>query len=205
MARFSIADPEALGVSEGGQIYYGANQEWFGRQAQRYAGCAPCVASSLMRYITAKREERKTVSKEEMTQLMEEMWDYVTPGETGLPSVALFAESVMGYLKAKELFVARVAVCDLHTPKRERPSIAYVANFIESALSTDIPVAFLNLDSGGEKSLETWHWVVITAMERDGDRVEIEYIDEGEFRKADLSLWYKTTEGGGGFVFFKIL
>jgi hypothetical protein len=80
-----------------------------------------------------------------------------------------------------------------------RPSFAELSNFLDDALSNDVPVAFLNLCNGGEKNLDRWHWVTVISREDTLARI----LDEGVVKIVDLALWRDTTKQGGGFVWFE--
>lgn len=200
MPKFSLSEREAFSVEGCGCEHYGSNQEWYSERIRRFAGCAPSVAACILRYLLRDECENKCPTKDEMLSLMDEAWAYITPGDMGMPSAVVFAELFLSYLKSKGLSSARAAVCDLHSSLQVRPAFSEVADFIETALKKDLPVAFLNLDSGKEQRLETWHWVTITALDREGESATAEFIDGGKLMSADLALWYRTTERGGGFV-----
>jgi hypothetical protein len=74
---------------------------------------------------------------------------------------------------------------------------------VESALSRDVPVAFLNLCSGEEKNLQEWHWATIISLQaEENGLVFVHILDEGAVRVVNLTLWLETTTRGGGFVCF---
>jgi len=189
------------------ETHLGGSQEWYGTEHQRRAGCGPCVAAVLVSYMLRSKEppeeRKKILSKKEFVSLMEEMWNYVTPSDRGLPSTDLFYKYLLSYAKDKGLPVSRCAICDMHSPS-SRPLLLDVINFIDGALNKDLPIAFLNLDSGKEDRLDEWHWAVITAIEHDARQAFVDVIDGGSLLRIDLALWYETTKLGGGFVFFEL-
>jgi hypothetical protein len=136
---------------------------------------------------------------------MEEVWEYVTPTERGIPSAKMFCESVLAYARDKELKI-RCGFFDVPEEKSLRPALSEVSGFIEKALSSDLPVGFLLLCNGKLREVDAWHWVTIVSLEQPGrgDPVLVEIVDEGQVKRIDLDLWLETTELGGGFVFFSL-
>ena len=53
---------------------YGGNQEWYKQFFQKKAGCGPVTASTITMY-----ESKKSYSKSEFLNLLEDMWNYLTP------------------------------------------------------------------------------------------------------------------------------
>lgn len=200
LGRFRILD-EATG-----ETYLGGNQEWYAGEFQRHAGCGPAVASNLIYYLLGKRTAvAGLVSKKDFLSLMEEVWRYVTPIEgRGLPSTDLFYRSLLDYSRDKGFCVRRFAILDMHTLGSERPKLREIIKLLKNGLGGDLPVAFLSLNSGEEKNLDEWHWVTVTSLEYEGEQACIEIMDEGKIKRADLTLWYKTTTLGGGFVYFDV-
>jgi hypothetical protein len=76
--------------------------------------------------------------------------------------------------------------------------------FLSDALRRDTPVAFLSLDRGRERKLDSWHWVMLIAVsyEDDGAAATATVLDGGKKLDVDLKVWYDTTARGGGFVAF---
>lgn len=208
MVKVSLSDIERFHIldEESCETYLGSNQEWYAGEFQRLAGCGPSVASNLIHYLLLKKEKTKgCISKKDFLALMEEVWRYVTPIEgRGLPSTDLFYRSLLDYSKDKGFYVCRFAILDMHTPGSACPKLHEIIKLLENGLSCDLPVAFLCLDNGGETNLDAWHWVTITALEYEGEQAHVDFIDNGKVKRADLTLWYKTTVLGGGFVYFDV-
>jgi len=209
MIKASLSDLDLLKIVDESakEVYLGGSQEWYRTEHQRRAGCGPCTAAVLVSYMVRSGEpleqRKKILSKKEFVSLMEEMWNYVTPSDRGLPSTDLFYKYLLSYAKDNGLIVSRCAICDMHSPS-SRPSLSHVISFLEGALKKDLPVAFLNLDSGEEDRLDEWHWAVITAIEHDARHAFVDVIDGGSLLRVNLRLWYETTKLGGGFVFFEL-
>lgn len=203
MINRSIAKPDLLAIIDENSrnTFFGCNQEWYATEWQRRAGCGPSVASNLFGYLFGLAGASRT--KENWLSLMEEVWQYVTPTSKGMPTTRLFFESSLAYARAKGLRIG-YRYCDLPEEIAGRPSFAQVLQFVEHGLLADSPVAFLNLCNGGEPCLHRWHWVTIIALNYAATkaRARVTIFDEGQKKEIDLSLWYKTTTLGGGFVYF---
>jgi hypothetical protein len=179
--------------------FYGCNQNWYKRLWQRQAGCGPTVASNIILY----SNKEIGTSKNESADLMEELWKHVTPTIKGVNTTNIFYNGLLSYAKAMNLSLS-YKVLDVPKKKEIRPSFDKVVDFIKASLEKDIPLAFLNLCNGEEKSLDKWHWVTLISLEFNEDLSSaiIEILDEGMKKTIDLLLWYNTTTMGGGFVSF---
>jgi hypothetical protein len=189
------------------EIHHGCNQNWYTTVWQRLSGCGPSVASNLIFYLFHERFAielgTNPISKKSFLDLMEEIWEYVTPTIKGISTTRMFFEAVLSYAKSKGLEI-QYHVLDIPKNKANRPTLTEVIHFLKGALSQDAPVAFLNLCNGDEKDLDEWHWVTIISLEstENEDQVLIDILDEGQIKKINLGLWYLTTTKGGGFVYF---
>ena len=208
MNRVSITDYGLLQAFDDltGSVSYGCRQKWYSRFLKRFSGCAPTVFSSQVWYLLRRARTLPTVSdgaKAEMKKLMEEVWHYVTPSLRGLPSAAAFAVGASKYMEKTELGIRPVALvippCD-----SERPEFPEVVSFIADSLAEDFPVAFLCLDPGEEKTLDTWHWTVVLSLEYSEDflSAQAEIMDDGKLLRVDIRNWFATTKREGGFVGF---
>lgn len=211
MSKISIAQPSLLKLldNQSHDAYFGCDQEWYATQWQRLSGCGPTVACNIIFYLNNTRPTfglgENSNSKDRCLSLMEELWKYVTPTSEGIPTTKMFCDALLNYTKAKGLNVA----CDFRDIPEDmsrRPELTNITNFIESALTKDAPVAFLNLCNGLVDNLERWHWVTIISMDYtgDGSTAFVDILDEGLIKNIDLALWYNTTKRGGGFVYFTV-
>ncbi|MDR1588589.1 MAG: hypothetical protein LBS51_00130 [Oscillospiraceae bacterium] len=190
------------------EVYYGCRQEWYATSWKRLSGCGPSVVSTIMNYILRSRGTDAVpagaswrATKNEMKRLMDDVWMFVTPTMRGIPNTKILRDGIDRYvshhalgLDADELIIPKL--------RELRPPLGDVVTFLETALEWDIPVAFLSLDNGEEKALDTWHWVALVSVTRDtdADSARIEVLDECRLFEADLRKWYETTAVGGGFV-----
>ena len=201
--KLSVKQPECLQIASetGAEPCYGCDQEWYGTDWQRRAGCGPTVAATLFYYMF--RPDNLCFSRSEWLARMEEVWLYVTPTERGMPTTGLFFQSVLSYAAAKQQKIGH-ACCDVPEEKGDRPKLAELVEFLRSGLSQDTPIAFLNLCNGEETNLHRWHWVTVIGMEYAADRSQalLHTLDEGRMKTVDLACWLDTTVLGGGFVYF---
>ncbi len=204
MIALSVQAPECLQIA--GEIdqdaCYGCNQEWYGTEWQRRAGCGPTVAATLFYYLF--RPDNLCYSKQEWLDRMEEVWNYVTPTERGMPTTQRFYQSVLAYAAAKQHPVDYFC-CDVPEERADRPRLPQLVGFLAEGLRRDAAIAFLNLCNGAEQNLHRWHWVTIIALEHlpDGSRALLKILDEGRVKTVDLGLWMETSALGGGFVYFQ--
>lgn len=167
------------------------------------AGCGPTTACNLLHYINSGNPEDLPKCKADLVSFMDEIWDYVTPTLQGVSSTKLFYDGVLTYARQKGLDIS-CSFLDIPHQADLRPAFSNVIEFLKTALSQDVPVAFLNLCNGDEEKLYGWHWVTLISLdyEEDGSSAYVDIMDEGKIIKIDLALWYKTTKRGGGFVYF---
>jgi hypothetical protein len=186
----SISNPDLFKVlnQAKNENHYGCDQEWYSTEWQRFSGCGPTVASNIIYYLTHKGQDstarQDKVCMSECSALMEEIWKYVTPTSEGIPTTKMLIDAMLSYVTSKGLnFEHRF----LDVPKEEdsRPTLPELVVFLESALSKDVPVAFLNLCNGEEQNLEGWHWVTIISLEygKKEETIYVHILDEGLIKK----------------------
>ncbi len=190
-------------------VHHGCDQEWYGSEWQRRSGCGPTVVCNMLWYLNRTRPSfglnRTLGCKKDLSSFMEDVWEYVTPTKRGIPTTGMLADAALAYAKARGLGIG-CRVCDVPEEKSARPGWGEVVGFLKEALSHNLPVAFLNLCTGDEKNLDPWHWVTVIALacDADGARAFVNVLDGGVIKRGDLSLWYRTTTSGGGFVYFTL-
>lgn len=185
-------------------VYCGSDQEWFSTEQQRLTGCGPSTAANILFYINRKENADCCGNdRSDLISFMEDAWESVTPGENGIPSTTLFLEKLKQYAKLHDR-IFRYFVLNVSPQQSERPSLDEVEAFIRQGLQADVPIAFLNLDHGAAKALESWHWVTIVGLicTEDGRMAHVSICDEGVSKQVDLRLWLETTVQGGGFIYF---
>lgn len=184
----------------------GADQEWFTDPWQRRAGCGPTTAATILSYLAYVHPDLAPMASEyahsatDFVFYMEEVWKSVTPTSRGLHSLALFSEGSLAFAKRRGVFLSS---SELHIEgfySRKRPSFAQCRQFIENALSDDLPLAFLNFSNGALSNLDSWHWVPLIKAEAIAGHLFCIILDEGFEKQIDFSLWHETTRFGGGLV-----
>lgn len=193
-----------------GGIHYGADQEWYRTMLQRLSGCGPSTAANILFYLFRRSEERAPdtppISKRDYVAHMEDVWQYVTPSTRGIPSAEMLCEGVVKYTKAKDISIA-LNYIDIPKSVSLRPTFGDVLAFVGKALNDDTPVAFLNLNNGEIKQLDSWHWVTIISLdyEPDGSAAFADILDAGQIKRIDFATWFRSTTLGGGLVSMHLL
>jgi hypothetical protein len=202
MADFSINRPECLNIYDGDIYHEGANQEWYEKLWQRRAGCGPTTASMMVWYLSKTGQKYTELTREDNTKdsfllLMNEMWNYVTPGYRGVNATQIFTRGLHEYavIHNTEFLIHFI---DVGLDRKARPEREEITEFIVSSLKNDMPVSFLNLHNGDEKNLDRWHWVLIVSFDPDTGTAKI--YDQGASKTINVFLWLDTTFLGGGFV-----
>lgn len=188
---------------------HGADQDWYSLPWRQRAGCGPTTASVQMAYLAALRPSLAALCPLERREqgtfvtYMDQVWEYVTPGSHGLNRVEMYTDGVTRFCGERGV---RLVPHALEVPiGEERPGFERCVSFIRAGLTSDCPVAFLNLDNGEVEALDKWHWVLLSALE-EGDRgALVTVVDSGNTFSIDLKLWYDTARNLGGFVWLEEL
>jgi len=205
---YGIREPETfLIVDESGRTTQGCDQDWFGSAWQRVSGCGPTAASGILYYLHRTGRIRLPFSVDRQSDcigLMEQVWRHVTPTAQGVDTLERFCDGVVAFSKA---IGSELACRSLEIPKKRdgRAPVAEMARFLAEGLSSDCPVAFLNLSSGRVRRIEGWHWMTVVALRTgpDPERVEALIYDGASSNWIDLAKWHATSALGGGFVYFE--
>jgi hypothetical protein len=156
----------------------------------------------------------REIEKPEFLEMMDDVWEFVTPTMGGLPTTGHLIERIEKYIAARggdfnaasgkfsaaSGFPAGVREFAVSEKPSERSGFAGAAEFIDAALDDDVPVAFLCLDDGGETALDEWHWTTLVALDAGEDSATALIIDSGRLFEVDLYKWYHGNKKGGGFV-----
>ena len=196
-----LPNTEFLDIQDGETLYYGGNQDWYTDPWKQKAGCGPTSCANLMNYLAKTHAgcealcPYESAKKAAFIRLMEDVWEYVTPGNRGVNSTDIFVNGAKRYGEEKgvPLVAKTLPVSPIHSSAR---SYNDVSAFVSRALEGGFPVAFLNLSNGTLKNLDSWHWVTIVALH--GDNVMI--YDQSKAKWIDLRQWLSTSIMGGGFV-----
>lgn len=220
MAYHYLKHPEYFRITDKkhGISYAGGDQKWYGRFFRRLAGCGPVAAANIFKYFSAEKLTGDSVSGyytlKEYRKLMNDLWDHVTPSSQGVNNTKIFYSGCMSYAESKGFRIG-YKYLDVSGISEPRPSLKKIYEFISVSLDKDLPTAFLSLDSGEELRIDKWHWMTVIGL-HDGTAggsppddpdpkntvagINIDFLDEGRIKHADLSKWYSTTSSGGGFV-----
>ncbi|SBW11497.1 conserved hypothetical protein [uncultured Eubacteriales bacterium] len=193
-------------ADENGGLHYGADQEWFSVLWRRKAGCGPTTAAEQMAYLAHTRVGMgplcplPVLERKPFAAYMDAVWEHVTPGFHGLNTIEKYSDGVRAFARARNV---KVHLRELAVPKDadKRVPLADCVAFLRAGLEGGCPVAFLNLDNGQVENLDYWHWVLITGLILDGDKIAAVVADGGKQVEIDLGLWYATTTDRGGFVY----
>lgn len=188
-------------VEDESEKYFGGDQDWYKSFWKRLAGCGPTTASTITMYETRKIEGTANYTKLQFIDLMNTMWQYVTPREKGVSSTDIYTEGYDRYIKENSINLSEHKVMNIEPNGH---SIIEVFEFLSKAIDNNHPIAFLNLDNGGIKALESWHWVTIVGISYNGSTNELyATIADGEEKKEiNLGIWLEKTTKGGGFVYY---
>lgn len=207
---YSIVKPELLNITDenANKTYWGGFQEWYANEWHRMAGCGPTAASNLMAYLAHTRPALKDLYKQDSMSLagfsahMEELYQFVTPGNMGLNRVEMFTDGVEAFVKSRGLHLVPHVFEVLGNLNRSRQPASELAAFVKAGLLSDCPLAFLNLTKGRVKNIQGWHWITITKADVDENEITAYASDEGKEINFDLKLWYLSTRMRGGLVYF---
>lgn len=187
-----------------GTTSFGCDQEWFGTQWQRRAGCGPNVATNLLMYLAADgRIQLPFDLKNRMgcVDLMDAVWHHVTPTMMGVNTTIRFTTGMRNFAFQHRLPM-HCAMLDVPKSRRKRPNTREIVDFVRAGLEMDCPVAFLNLHNGDVPLLDSWHWVTLISLDVDataGTAIATAYDGDKEI-PVDLVHWSTHTNMGGGFV-----
>lgn len=202
--KLTLRHLDWLQVQTSERCSMGYNQEWYGTDWQRLAGCGPTTATQVLNYIMF-RDGRLAPSqfKQQATALlaMERVFSYVRPRRGGGLYKTRWMKEGLDAIFADEDLPYEAKMLRIYPFKMLRPKIEEVVGFILNAIVEDCPIAFLNRHKGQESGLDTWHWVPIVALERQDDEFIASVYDAEQIRKFSVNRWLNDTVFGGGFVY----
>lgn len=204
MQNYKLLNPEVFHITdENGNMYYGADQIWYPTYWQRQSGCGPTSCSHLMWYLARTKQKCQSLApydgnkKNTFLKVMEDVWQYVTPGRMGVNRASIFTEGAKKYGADRNIQITS-QVLDIPVKPFARPDIQTLVGFLNGAFTANLPVAFLNLSNGKIPHLDTWHWVTLIGFDP-VKRYAVMY-DQGECHEIDLGIWLSATALGGAFV-----
>ncbi len=206
----SISRPELFNIidEKTTKVFFGGDQDWYTAERSRRAGCGPTCAANILAYLALTRPELKalygfkTMSLAAFAQHMEDVYQFVTPGNRGLNRTEMFTDGVTGFARSRGITLTPHVFGVASNLMRNRAPAAALSEFVKAGLDLDCPLGFLNLTKGRVKNLQSWHWITITAAHIDEGILTADASDEGLHRHFDLRLWYLSTRLPGGLVYF---
>lgn len=162
-------------------VGYGGNQDWFKDEWPKKAGCASVLGSNLYAYY----HNIHKCSKEEFIKIMDDLYEYMTPGRMGFPYFYKFAHQFIKRMKEESIDLKPVY---LKKSKSYEQSISFVKNSIDKSY----PVGMLIL-SHQAKELEddNWHWMCISGYEEVEDDYMIVFSDCGICKKVSAKVLFE--------------
>lgn len=204
--KVTLRHLEWLQVETDSNCSFGYNQDWYGTEWQRLAGCGPTTATQLINYISCRDgyiEPSELKEKNQIIESMEQVFPYVRPRRGGgLYKTRWMKDGLDKYIQERS-WPYETKMLRVYPFLVMRPNIKEVANFILEGLLLDCPIAFLNRHKGQEEGLDTWHWVPIVALEQCGDNYIASVYDAEQIRYFSVNSWLRDTVLGGGFVYLK--
>lgn len=185
------------------KLSYGYNQEWYQDKWQRLAGCGPTTGTQMLSYVLQRDKliDGKITQATALT-MMEEFWHYATPGKGGLFRTSWLKRGLNQYFADKKLPYEADLIRILPF-KILRPKLTKIGATIVDALANNAPIGFLNRQSGKEKNIDTWHWMIVVGIEILEDDYIITVYDESIIKEFSLKKWLSSSMLGGGFVYLK--
>ena len=175
---------------------YGGNQDWYNSYYKRLAGCAPVTASNITMY-ELRKNSNKEYLKHEFIELMNDLWNYITPGIMGVDKVEKYMQGYDKYIKTNNIGLTSSKIFYTKSKNKEE-----LKKYLTEALEQNHPVAFLNLNNGKEENLESWHWTTIVGLETKNGNSKVLISDEGYLKEIDLTLWFETKAREGSFIYY---
>lgn len=206
--QYTLQHPELFNIKDGKThfVAYGGDQEWYAKFWNRKSGCGPTTASNITAYLAMTNPTYRslyspsTMLKQDFSQHMETLFNYVTPGLGGVNHITKFTDGIQKYSDKLNLpfTIHSFSVDGKDTSLRD---VSALKEFVKQGLSQDCPIAFLNLSNGRESILQSWHWITITSAVIDDTKLIATASDEGEVRTFDLVNWFTSTQMHGGLVY----
>lgn len=209
--------------------YYGGDQSWFSTRVGRYSGCGAVAAADIFAYLALQNpalsalydSDSPGMTKERFLTYMEVVLKYVAPLKIpftdipygGLTSLERFTRYCDRFIKSRGVKL-KGRYIDGKTLKLEQ-----AVDEIAAQLEKDNPVALLVMQNSKLKCVSytdahgepvtadvRFHWMVITALEKTGDKIEITVSSEGGKLKLDFTdVWTCDCDskvGWRGLVYF---
>jgi hypothetical protein len=169
-----------------GRLAYGGDQEWFGRWRQRLAGCAPVSGANLAAYYElgirpdgGMSDGRRVYTFDSFLDKMNVLWGYMTPGFNGFPYMWKYIEKFRQFAADNGAQAESSNFNGWHSPGE-------AVSFVRGALEEGNPAVMLVLSHKAPEMKEnTWHWMTVTGLDDERNRVIISNYGSRETYDAD--------------------
>lgn len=183
-----------LKVYDGKRSYYGGTQSWFKDNKLRRVGCSIVAAANISAYIAKTMKNKilynyEDMSKNNFLEHMESISKFIHPDEEkGVTSISYFDNEVKRFFENRGVIMK----ADMITTEDDFENVRY---FIKEALSKNKPVALLMLKNNVLKEFD-WHWMTVTRIFENGDKIYLDFSTWGERRIFTLEDYYKYSSFG---------
>ncbi len=167
-------------IEENGNTYCGGNQEWYGQEWQRKAGCASVCGANIATYYWKKENHHTdTFSKTDYIERMSQLYKYMKPGMRGFPDPYKFLSRFLKYQNSKG-YICKGSI--YHDWK----SYLQAKQYIIQSLKEENPVALLILMHTAPVMKENnWHWMTIVEYDDEQETFSISNLGKIETYKAE--------------------
>ena len=197
---YALKNADFIRITDENALFYGGAQSWVADGFSQNGGCGVVAAANILAYLALSDEKyfalypKKTFSKSDFTAFMTEIQDFVRIRNffgkpLGVWGKRRFERGVLSYAKSRGIELSAASA-----------KCKGAADFIKSSLLEDKPVAMLiglnkrlkkvrcEYPSGGAifGSFER-HWVTITELIADGEKIMLKVSSWGAAAYIELS------------------
>jgi hypothetical protein len=163
-------------------IGYGGNQDWFADQWAQKAGCGSVLGSNLYAYYHCQTK----YELDDFIAVMEQMFEYMTPGYMGYPYLYKFARTFVRIMAKDGIALKPVY-------QKRSKNYKQALTFVLNSIHENHPVAMLILHHRAKELEEdNWHWICLTGYIEKKDGYDIIFSDCGQRRIIDAHILFDT-------------
>lgn len=202
---FSLNNANFIRITDENSAFFGGAQGWFADKFSQNGGCGVVAAANILAYLALSDEKysalypQKTFTKRDFTSFMSEICEYVKIRRffgkpLGVWGKRRFERGIIRYAKSRGIELSVISL----TRKTS------AAEYIKSALRENRPVAMLIGLNGRLKKVRCEypsggtffgnferHWVTITELIEDGEKITLKASSWGAGAYIDLSDFIK--------------
>ena len=181
-------DTNLIGIKDGKDVCYGADQSWFSGRWHRASGCGPTTAALITMYMAQAFSDQCAAmypyplpaETNTFSRYMGEMRRFVKPGLFGLTDERVFADSVKAFASQRGVrLMAQIISPGL--------SVSAAYGFLQKALAERYMPALLILRNPSLKDF-SWHWMAVTGYDSDKQTILVSTYAR-EFELAFKEVW----------------